>query len=245
MPNPILSGLQDPSQTPAGPQTAPQDADIQPAASETPEAPGAAKGASKDPVALLKSVFPNLPDDVLKIPLVQWLTMGKPAAVRIPPGHYYPDLKPVQTHLPALVDNGFNVYKAQSTGDVVLFNPLYMPPTELQAIDQKGKIDQMIPDYGTLTGQAPKEMTDEEAQQQVTDGENTHRELMAKGYSASPVSVPAPVSPTAQVSGPPPAPAVLRGIAKARLASLNPGAPTSGPAPGQGRILNGLLTPTV
>lgn len=175
------------------------------------------------------------------MPVVRSIAVARPPAVRLPPGHYFPELSALGKKLPNLLQSGFDVYRA-STDDLVLFNPLAMPLEELQAIDQKGKLAELVPDYGTLTNQLPKEMTDEEAVQQVSESEEIERGLASLGGEAP---APATGGMPAQTPVPPPNPAATSALNRTRVQAMQPGSPTSGPAPGAGRVLNGLLKPAL
>lgn len=197
---------------------------------------------SGSPVAALKEAFPHLPESALKIRAVQQVLVGNPPGFRVPPGYFYPDLKPLQTHMPELLKGGLRIYKAESTGDAVFHNPVLLPTEELKAIDAAGKLDQYIPEYGQMTGQLPTELSDEEAMKEFADSEDTHRRIVAAGMVPTGS---AGGSQTPQPSAPPAPAAVQNRIAASRSAALQPGAPSSGPAPGGGRILNGLLKTAV
>jgi len=194
--------------------------------------------------AALKKVMPDLPDSVAAIPVIQHIVTGNPPAVKFPAGHFYPELKPLEKNFAKLVENGIAFYQAND-GSNVLYNPVFISQGELQAADQKGMLDEILPDYSKLTGNQPTAMTDADAAESVQNQDEAQRGLanLGLGPNDAPQGGPASVPVSAMA---PPAPAASQNrLNTARLASLAPGAPSSGPAPGAGRILNDLLRPTV
>jgi hypothetical protein len=196
------------------------------------------KGAPGNPAKLLKEAFPDLPDEVLQVPVVQWIAVGRPPAVRLEPGHYYPELKPVQKHLPSLMKNGFNIYKSKAQ-DLVFFNPVAITGEELMAADEGGKLESFVPSYGELMGKLPNEMSDEQAAQELVDAEEVQRGLAAEGFAPNTQETPG-TPPSSQTPVPPAPAAVHAKLAASRSRPLGAGAPTSGPFPGAGRIPNAL-----
>lgn len=220
------------------PNTAPA---APPAGPSTPPSPE--KGPSGG-AAALKQAMPDLPDEVAALPVVQWIAVGQPPAVKFPAGHFYPELKPIEKNFASLVQSGIAYFQAADGGNV-LYNPVFISQAELQAADQKGVLDEVIPDYSRLSDTKPQAMTDEDALESVQNQENAQRGLANIGLGPldAPQGGPASVPVGAM---PPPAPAASQNrLNTARLASLAPGSPTSGPAPGGGRILNDLLKPTI
>src|SRR5262245_58489977 len=61
----------------------------------------------------------NLPPEVKKLPLIKAISVGQPPAVRVGPGEYYPELRPLVTKLPQIIEGGLDVYPA-ATKDIVL-----------------------------------------------------------------------------------------------------------------------------
>lgn len=228
----LLEGLAPSPTTPI--ESAPPTAPVESAQPQT--AADATTGA-----AALKEAFPSIPENVLKLPLFGWIATGKPPAVRFQPGAFYPELKPILSALPKLVKSGFDVYNSVQ-GDNVLFNPLVMPRAELSAIDKSGKLAQLIPDYGTLTGKLPTEMTDKDAQEVHQIGQDAHAGLVQEGFGAPPPAA-SNAQPPPQAPAPPPVKQAA--LSKVRVAALQPGAPTTGAYPGAGRAINTLAKPVI
>ena len=193
----------------------------EPAATAPPEpaAEPAAKSSNELPDALLKGV-----------PVLQLLLQGAPPATIAPKDSKFPELKTVGTHLKDLGKAGFGIYQTQDGKDVVFFNGLLVTPDEVKAADEAGTLDQIATPYDQLRaefdGSAPEA------------GGAAPASEAAGGVSGG-------VTSAATAGGPPAAPAAQRALTASRVANLQPGSPTSGPAPGQGRLLNSLLKTVV
>lgn len=177
------------------------------------------------------AIFEGLPKEVQSIPAVQWVSIGRPPGIRFRPQEYFPELRPLIKHAPELVKNGLGLYGAQS-GDTVLYNPIFIKPEELAAADEQGNLDQIIPDYATLSGQTPQPVDDKLKAELVGEEDQSRQQLQDL------VQAPQPAPPT-PVPAPPAQPAATAG----RIKNMAPGGPSSGPVPGQGRVLNALLKP--
>lgn len=168
-----------------------------------------------------------LPDELLKeVPALQLLLHGSPPATFAPKDAEYPELKVVAKHLKDLGKAGFGVYPTKDKANVVVFNGLYVTPEQVKAADEGGTLDKLAVPYDELRGA-----------------------LGAQGGGASPPDASAapesaPAAPMAAESAPE-NPAVEKKLTTARVNNLSLGAPTSGPLPGQGRILNNLTKPVI
>lgn len=165
----------------------------------------------------------ELPDELLKeVPALQLLLHGAPPATVAPKDAEYPELKVVAKHLKDLGKAGFGVYQTQDKANVVFFNGLYVSPDDVKAADEAGTLDKIAVPYDELRGA-----------------------LGAQDASAS-ASEPAaaPSMPPAD-AGAPASPAAESKLATARIKNTALGTPTSGPAPGQGRILNNIVKPVI
>lgn len=161
----------------------------------------------------------GIPDALLSIPQFGELLKGKPAAFSVEQGVKTPETELVVANANALQEAGFGFYVSLDNKHGVLFNTQFLKPEELKKADKAGKLLSIAPPLEGTTGMP--------------------QDASAAG-AAPPSPAPAPVAAPA-VPATPTNPAVTR----ARLQNLTPGAPTSGPVPGQGRILNSLLKPVV
>jgi hypothetical protein len=183
-----------------------------------------------------------LPDEIATLPAVQLVSVGAPPAVRVGPGEYYPEIDKVVDALPQILEGGLDVYQSQGQ-QFVFFNPLFISEAELQYLDQKGQLEEAVPDYGQVTGSQPQEIPDSEISGFVDRGDALASGIAEVNQGApegkptngpgTPTPVPAP-SPQEQA-------AVMQNQQQAMEAMGGP--PTSGPRPGGGRLLNALLQP--
>lgn len=222
---------------------------IQPAAGAPPAADPSAvqpqqppEGGESQPQETSENA-PKLAPALLHIPAMQALMVGKPAAASVHFTHdkALPVAKEIFDHKEDLLKAGFALYRSLS-GDVgVIFNQLYLHPEELKAADQAGQLMQIAPPLGQLnhaTGAA---------------GRN-HPIFSHAGVPGGPKPAPMPQVPQSGMAQPAPIAAgpgptmpadVQRQLLQAKLANIPLGAPTSGPSPGAGRILNTLQKPVV
>lgn len=188
-------------------------------AAQDEETPKEAKGGEELPEALLKEA-----------PALQLLMNGSPPATFAPTDAEFPELKTVAKHIKDLGKAGFGVYGTKDGSNVVVFNGLYITPDEVKAADEAGQLDAVAAPYAELRT----------ALQGGAEGTTaTEASPDASGAIPTPAALPA-------ASAGPAAPAATQNkIASKRLANVSLGSPTSGPAPGQGRILNNIAKPVV
>lgn len=185
----------------------------------------------------------NLPPEVANIPAVQMIAVGSPPAVRVAPGEYYPEIDPLVDNLDKVIESGLDVYRTQKDS-LVMFNPLFISGDELAHLDQTGQLESVVPDYGSVSGSMPKELTDEEVAKYVDRSDALQGKLQGLRDTApepvqQPVGTPTPV--------PAPSPSQLNAVAQEQNQALQAfgGPPTSGARPGGGRLLNALMKPPV
>lgn len=163
----------------------------------------------------------ELPDEVLEAaPALQLLLNGSPPATFAPKDAEFPELETVAKHLKDLGKAGFGVYGTKDGANVVVFNGLYITPAEVKAADEAGQLDSIAVPYEELRDALGTESAQGEPQ------------------GAQPAATPPPTSGGSPASTP-------KSVSTARAKNISVGSPTSGPAPGQGRILNNILKPVV
>jgi len=204
---------------------------VAPAAGAAPAAaPAAPDGAQPTPGLLTPPYDPKdeadatIPDDVLKIPAFRALLEGSPPAVIVkrPELEANPELQTIQQNVKPLLASGFGVYQAKDGQTAVFYNSRFIDGNALKIADDKGKLDTVAAPFADLKS-------------------HFDQALGPEGAAAAPeAAAPAPVASTT-----PPAPAAQAKLSTARLMSAAPGAPTSGPVPGQGRVLSQILKPAV
>jgi hypothetical protein len=165
----------------------------------------------------------GLPDEVLQLPFMAALLQGKPAATYVDNDAPPPEAEIILKYADPLADAGFRIYASKSKPVTVFYNAAVLPPEEVQAADNEGKLDQVAVPFSEL--------------QELFAG--IKRE---GGGEASPEAAPAAGAAPAQPMGGPP---VNQQTTNARVRNLAPGAPTSGPTPGQGRIMANITKPVI
>lgn len=181
---------------------------------------------------------PSLPPEVLKNPAIQGLLAGMPVAVsdQIKAFDKKPVGKLIIENKDALQAAGMGFYRSLSGDTGVLFNQLHIHPEDLLAADKAGKLTQLAPDLDKISHELGKA------------GKN-HPILSAQGAPGAPAAPTPMAAPQSAQLPPQPSPAAAgdanRKLTQARVMAMTPGAPTSGPAPGQGRLLNSILKPVV
>lgn len=184
---------------------------------------------------------PKLPSELLKVHALQALMAGRPAAVSAPikdfshreEGHL------IKKHKDALTQAGFGLYRSLSGDLGVIFNSLYIHPADLMAADKAGKLKQIAPSWDDVSHAVSKS--------------GIHNPVLKAGGVpaglANPTMQPAPQATAAMAPNSSPVAQQPAGAQRkammARLANIQPGPPTSGAAPGAGRILNQILKPVV
>lgn len=184
-----------------------------PDASAAPAAPGEGSGES------------GIPEAVLQIPEFSGLLEGKPAAVYVENGFKSPETEVIMQHSKELADAGFGFYPGKDGKTNVVFNTQFISPAEIQKADAAGKLRDVATPFEELKASFDA----------VTGGSQP-----APDAGAAPDASAAPAASSPALPAPAPA-GVNKKLATARVNNVVPGAPTSGPTPGQGRILNSLL----
>lgn len=188
-----------------------------------------------EPQAAEAPAGPELPDEVLQIPAFQALMSGAPPATSadIKTLDKSPEGKIIAKNAEPLQASGFGFYRALDGSTGVIFNGLYLAPEQLQEADRAGQLAQIAPPFDTLN-------------QAVATSGPINPALSAGTPPAAPPTPPAPTPPQTS-SGQLPAPpaSTQTSLARSRTKNLQPGSPTSGPAPGRGRLLNNLLKPAI
>lgn len=183
----------------------------------------------------------GIPDEVLQIPAMQALMAGAPPAVsaRIEEYNKRPEGKMIAQAAQPLQAAGVGFYKSLSGEYGVLFNSLKINPQDIKAADKAGRLLEIAPSM-------------DQVNQEVAASGLNNPVLSAGAPGGAPQAASGAVPPSGSQMTPPPAPASPAPsgaqdalLQAARLKAMAPGAPTSGPAPGAGRILNQVMKPVV
>lgn len=165
----------------------------------------------------------GLPEEVLKIPAIAALMAGSPPATYAAENSKSPELKVLEKNIDPLTKAGFGLYRTKDKSNFVLFNNLILSPEEVKKADADGNLDSIAAPFEDLN------------------------KSMAAGFKGSDSEAPTEeAAPTpAAPAGAPPSAAAQKKIQTARLKNIQPGSPTSGPLPGQGRILSNITKSVV
>lgn len=180
----------------------------------------------------------GLPDDLIGIPAIQALLAGSPAALsmKLKGSEDRDEVALVTKHQDALHQAGMMFYKSIS-GERGVFNALRIHPQDIAAADKAGQLLKVAPDFDQVNHEMSKMGL-------------KHPALTATAPPAALATPQSAAAPPQAASGQlplvPPAPAaVARKLAAQRILNILPGAPSTGPSPGAGRIMNSVLKPVV
>lgn len=174
-----------------------------------------------------------LPEEVLKIPAMGALLQGSPPATYGPLKSKMPEIQTLSKHAQDLKNAGFAAFESESMpGNFVLFNGLIVKPDEVMQADKAGQLDSVAVPFESLV-------------KSFDGAKKGSEETPAEGAPPSEVAPGGAIAPSAASSVPALPASAQRRTMSARVANLVPGSPTSGPAPGRGRVLNAISKPVV
>lgn len=214
---------------PASPSAIPEVAPTDPNAVVPPPVEGTSPAEESSP----------LPDELIQIPAFQGLLAGSPGAVSAPIEDFAkrPEGQLIQQHKNDLLAAGIGLYRSLAGDLGVLFNQAYINGEDLKTADKEGKLTEVAPSF-------------DEVNQQLAGSGDAHPILNAQPPTGiKQPGAPSVLPPVASTEGAPPAgpmapPTPQKAIGQ-KMRNLALGSPTSGPAPGQGRILNSILKPVL
>lgn len=177
----------------------------------------------------------ELSDDLLRIPAFQALIAGAPAAVsaNLAALEKKPEAKIIAQSKDSLMGAGIGLYRSLDGANGVFFNQLFVSPDEIKAADQAGTLMELAPPFDQVNAEVAKSGG---ANPVLTAGERP------QGFKTAPTPSPGPMAPPPVA---PPSASAQKTAANQRMKNLQPGAPTSGPVPGEGRLLNTILRPVL
>jgi len=165
---------------------------------------------------------PQIPTEVLELPIMRGLLEGAPAAVWAPIGTKGPEIATVLKHGPELIKAGFGFYRDEKSKLDLFFNRRFITPELIEAAAKKGKLKEVASPLAEVSA-AINGAVGEPAGVVEPGGAGAVGPVGASGPS---ILAETPVN-------------------TARLNNLQPGSPTSGPQPGAGRVLNNIIKPTI
>ena len=176
----------------------------------------------------------SLPPALLEVPALQAVIAGAPPAVsmKIEGSEDRDEVKLLSENKDALLQAGFDFYRSFDGKTGVMFNTLQIHLQDLQAADRQGKLKKIAPDFDLVNHEVSKMGA-------------KHPINAMQGAPTGPATPTGSAPPQAATGNlplmPPPSAGVAKKFAAARIANMNPGAPTSGPEPGAGRLLNSVI----
>lgn len=198
----------------------------------------------KNPDAAAPVIEPNVPqeaapaadqasglsDDLLRLPAIQALMAGNPAAASGSLEEFAkrPEAKVITANKDALMNAGFFFYRSLDNALGVIGNGLYISPDQIKQADKDGTLAQVAPPFDQVSNAVS------------TAGDKNpvlaHSGKVPEGFATAPAPAgsPMPAGPTAPAS-------TQNQLQTARLKNAAPGSPTSGPSPGAGRLANSIM----
>lgn len=173
----------------------------------------------------------DLSDELLKIPAIQALFAGSPPAVSgsIKQFEKRPEAKAILANRDPLMRAGMGFYRSLDGETAAIFNQFYISGEEIKAADQEGRLQEIAPPFDAINDKISK-----------SGKENPIMSAKGPQGGLKTAPVPQPVQSGSGLSA-----SAQRKLMTERLGNISPGSPTSGPAPGSGRLLNQILTPVV
>ena len=166
----------------------------------------------------------SVPDEVLEIPAIAGLLHGAPPAIYAERTRKDPEIQTVIKNIKPLEEAGFGIYNSADGKLAVFYNSAYVNQDELAKADKAGNLTEVVPSFDSVQGQ------------------------LNAAISGTPPAAGAALPGAPMVNsaaGAPPSSKTQTSLATKRANNLQVGSPTSGPAPGAGRILNNILKPTI
>ena len=202
-----------------------------------PNPPAAAPEEAPAPQAEAKT----LPKDLMRIPAMQGLVAGSPAAISAPLAEFAKrgEAKTIAEHKDLLMKAGMGFYRSLDGQTGIIFNQFYVHGDALKQADAAGQLSQIAPPFDAVDHALSKAGLMHPAL--------SHPGVPPAAPAAPPVMAPPQMAqaPAPQANEPPMPASAQRKLATARVSNLQPGSPTSGGSPGAGRLLNSILKPVL
>ncbi len=182
-----------------------------------------------------ESTASGLSDELLQVPAVQALFAGSPPALSAPIEEFKsrPEAKLLIDHKEELQKAGMGLYRSLDGKLGVIFNQLHIHGSDIQAADKAGQLQQVAPSFDAVNDSVAK------------SGANNPVMNAQVPAGAAMASAPMMENPPTTPQLPPPASSAQKAAMTARMKNMAIGAPTSGPKPGAGRLLNTILKPVL
>lgn len=174
----------------------------------------------------------NFSEELLAIPAVQALFAGAPPALSAPIADFAerPEAKEMLKHKDELSRAGMQLYRSLDGSTGVIYNAMKVHGQDIQTADKEGRLQEIAPPFDVVNEGVQGSGANNPV---LTAGQPTGMALPSAPSMASPNPVkPAPASAQKKLAG-------------ERAKNAQQGAPTSGPTPGQGRLLASILKPVL
>lgn len=159
----------------------------------------------------------GVPKEILELPVFAGLLQGAPAGLWVETGSKAPEAVLAVKNGKKLNEIGLFFDRSKEEGVDIIFNAQYLSPQLVESAKKKGKLKEITSPLSEVSAQLNGAASPE-----------------AGGGALLAAGTPGPSG------GLPETP-----INTQRLENLQPGSPTSGPLPGQGRVLSSLMKPTI
>lgn len=209
----------------------------------------------QDPNAAVPTVAPTdapqgpvIPPSLTKVPAIQGLLAGAPPAVSVVIKDFKnnPLEKEIVENKDALGAAGFGFYRSLSGHIAVMFNRFHIHPEDIKAADRAGKLQVLAPPLAQVDhALAGKTHALKNAKFPTAFASPQPPIAPQAGAQAAQAANQGEEPPQAAPAAGAPNQALARKLLAARLQNIQPGAPTSGAAPGGGRLLNSVLKQVV
>lgn len=188
----------------------------------------------------------GISEPLLQVPALQGIMAGTPPAlsVNIKAFEKNPVAELIVKNKDPLMQAGMGFYQSMSGDLGVIYNSLHIHPEDLQAADKAGKLTAIAPPFDSVNAEISKSGLGNPALR-PTNVPKAPRGPVLKappqsGQMVSPEPAPQPAPAVRQATA-----ALQKSVLGVRAKNLQAGGPTSGPAPGAGRLLNSILRPAV
>lgn len=185
------------------------------------------------PAAAEPAPSAGLSEEVIGIPAIQAILAGSPPAVSasIKDLSARPEGKAIAANFGPLQEAGMGLYRSLAGDLGVLFNRMIISDQEIMDADKAGKLADIAPPFDNVNAEVAKAGQ----KNPILSAKNPTGLKQAPAPSVQP----APIAPVEAAK-----PATSKQVMQKNKA-LTPGGPTSGPAPGAGRLLNNILKPVI
>lgn len=181
----------------------------------------------------------ELNDEVLQIPAMQALIAGSPPALsaNLATIGKLPEAQIIAANKDGLMSAGIGLYRSLDGANGVFFNQLFVSPDEIKAADQAGTLMELAPPFESVNAEVAKSG----ANNPVLNAAERPAGFATNGRMPTAATQGVPVQPP-QTQQPA---SVQKSLANDRVKNMQIGPPTSGPAPGQGKLLRAILRPVI